>query len=67
MNPLEDVSMLAVGTMLVYITLSVFTILNVVTGVFVNTAPSWLRQFFFCCVVHLYSSQQHQHRAQASP
>ncbi|OLQ12080.1 Voltage-dependent calcium channel type D subunit alpha-1 [Symbiodinium microadriaticum] len=38
MNPLEDVSMLAVGTMLVYITLSVFTILNVVTGVFVNTA-----------------------------
>eukprot|EP00439_Symbiodinium_sp_Y106_P012827 s3066_g1.t2 len=38
MNPLEDVSMLAVATMLVYITLSVFTILNVVTGVFVNTA-----------------------------
>ncbi|CAE7445411.1 cac [Symbiodinium pilosum] len=38
MIPLEDVSMLAVATMLIYITLSVFTILNVVTGVFVNTA-----------------------------
>ncbi|CAE7683761.1 Ca-alpha1D, partial [Symbiodinium pilosum] len=38
MIPLSDVSMLAVATMLFYVTLSVFTILNVVTGVFVNTA-----------------------------
>ena len=52
MNPLEDVSMLAVATMLVYITLSVFTILNVVTGVFVNTAPSWQRQSCFACLGH---------------
>mmetsp|Transcript_43508 Transcript_43508/g.97591 ORF Transcript_43508/g.97591 Transcript_43508/m.97591 type:complete len:610 (-) Transcript_43508:29-1858(-) len=37
-RPLESVSLLAVVVMLCYITLSVFTILNVVTGVFVNTA-----------------------------
>ncbi|OLP82788.1 hypothetical protein AK812_SmicGene36536 [Symbiodinium microadriaticum] len=37
-RPLEDVSMLAVGFVIFYIIISVFTLLNVVTGVFVNTA-----------------------------
>ncbi|CAE7676269.1 cac [Symbiodinium sp. CCMP2592] len=37
-RPLEDVSVLAVGFVIFYIIISVFTLLNVVTGVFVNTA-----------------------------
>ncbi|CAE7460338.1 Scn11a [Symbiodinium natans] len=38
LNPLRQVSLLAVGVLIFYIIISVFTILNVVTGVFVNTA-----------------------------
>ncbi|CAE7827841.1 Catsper1, partial [Symbiodinium sp. CCMP2456] len=37
-RPLEDVSLLAVAFVIFYIIISVFTLLNVVTGVFVNTA-----------------------------
>eukprot|EP00913_Durusdinium_trenchii_P002478 g2290.t1 len=36
--PLRDVSQLAIGLMNLYIVIGFFTILNVVTGVFVNTA-----------------------------
>ncbi|CAE7460330.1 unnamed protein product [Symbiodinium natans] len=38
LRPLEDVSFLAVIFVIFYIIISVFTLLNVVTGVFVNTA-----------------------------
>ncbi|CAE7184985.1 unnamed protein product, partial [Symbiodinium pilosum] len=37
-DPLRSVSVLAVGFVICYIIISVFTLLNVVTGVFVNTA-----------------------------
>lgn len=37
-KPLKDVSLLAMGFMNLYIVIGFFTILNVVTGVFVNTA-----------------------------
>ncbi|CAE7676252.1 Scn11a [Symbiodinium sp. CCMP2592] len=38
LNPLREVSVLAVAVLIFYIIISFFTILNVVTGVFVNTA-----------------------------
>mmetsp|Transcript_30482 Transcript_30482/g.70290 ORF Transcript_30482/g.70290 Transcript_30482/m.70290 type:complete len:618 (-) Transcript_30482:49-1902(-) len=38
LQPLFDVSALAVGLMILYIIVSVFAVLNVVTGVFCNTA-----------------------------
>ncbi|OLP82782.1 hypothetical protein AK812_SmicGene36531 [Symbiodinium microadriaticum] len=38
LNPLREVSLLAVAVLIFYIIISFFTILNVVTGVFVNTA-----------------------------
>ncbi|CAL1135245.1 unnamed protein product, partial [Cladocopium goreaui] len=60
LRPLQEVNPLAVISMLVYITITIFAVLNVVTGVFCNTAIESARADKDIAIM----KQMHKHEAQ---